>query len=97
LPARRLLLAGPAGHDRDPVGHQEAGVEADAELTDQIRAILAALGLLERGQELLGARAGDGAEVLDRLVAGHADAVVVHGEHARRGIDLDADVQLLGR
>ena len=44
-------------------------------------------------QESAGAGAGDGAEVLDQVVVGHADAVVGDGDGLRR--DGDVDLQLV--
>ena len=60
------------------------GVEADAELADQLR-VLGAVGG-QRLEELARARLGDRADVLDDLLARHADAVVGHGDRARRGL-----------
>ncbi len=93
LPAGGRLLAGLARDDRDAVSRHEARVEADAELADQLgrgrRPGLA--DLLEEG---LGARARDRAEVLDQLLAAHADAAVVDAERARLPIELDPDARL---
>ena len=58
----------------------KAGIEADAELADQLRVLLLVAG--QALEELGGAGLGDGAEVRDRLLAGHADAVVADGEGA---------------
>ena len=84
-PARRVT-------QRHPVGDDERRVEADAELADEVR-ILGAVGgqLLE---ELARARLGDGADVLDHLLPRHADAVVGHGDRARRRVEADADLQV---
>ena len=88
-----FAAAGAARQHIDPVGHHEGGVEADAELADQGRAfaVLARLQLLDEGAR---ARARDGAERLDHLVAAHADAVVLDRERARLGVDLERDARL---
>ena len=70
----------PARH-LDVVGHHERRVEADAELADQARAVL---GLGELWRERLRARARDGAEIVDQLLRGHADAGV--GDRQRAGL-----------
>jgi hypothetical protein len=94
LPAHARLgrRAGAAGVHLDPVGDDERGVEADAELTDELRGLLLVTG--KRAEELGGARAGDGAEVGDRLLARHADAVVGDGERAGLRVGVDADAEL---
>ena len=72
------------GDHGDAVRHDERRIEADAELPDQ-------LGILGRVaaqtlEKFLRAGARDGAEILDDFVPGHADAVVLDGQGARRGI-----------
>jgi hypothetical protein len=88
-PSAGLVGAGLARDYLDLVSHHEGGIEADAELADQ-RAVLALVAgeLLE---ELGGAGARDGAEVLDQLLAAHADAVVGDGERAPLGVGLEHD------
>src|SRR4029453_10190547 len=88
----RGVQAGTARIDVDAVGDDEGGVEADAELTDELRVLLLVAG--HAGEELGGAGLGDRAEVLDRLVAAHADAVVGDRGGARRGIRVAADDEL---
>ena len=86
---------GQAGAPRDQghaVGDDEGGVEADTELSDEVRVLGAVGGQL--GQELARARLGDGADVLDDLLPGHADAVVGHRERARRRVVVDPDARL---
>ncbi len=63
LPAHALvgLLAGAARTDGHLVGDDERGVEADAELADQMRVLLLVAGQLR--EEFARARLGDGAEV----------------------------------
>src|SRR4029450_10792894 len=75
-PAHALvgLEAGAARLHGALVGHEEAGVEAHAELPDQL-----GIGLLVAGQpvhELARAALGDGAQVVDRFLLGQAYAVV---------------------
>lgn len=45
-------------------------------------------------QEIGGARAGDGAEVVDQVLPVHADTVVHDRQGARRGVGEDADGEL---
>ena len=73
-----LLFAGLAGDDLDLVGDHEDGVEADAELADEVGVLLGVAGELR--EEVLGAGAGDGAEVRDEVFLVHADAGVGDGE-----------------
>ena len=75
-PAHALLgrQAGAARLDGDAVGDDEAGVEADAELADQVGVLL--LVAFELGHELARAALGDRAQVRHRLLGAHADAVV---------------------
>ena len=93
LPAGAGLLAGPAGHQLDPVGGHERRVEADAELADELQQGLLGLGLLEALDQLLAAGAGDRADVVDHLLAAHADAVVGDRQGAGPGVGLDADLE----
>ena len=78
----------------DLLGHHERRVEADAELADQALGRLAAL--FEHVREGLGARARDRAEVLDRLGAGQADAVVADRDGLLVLVDGDLDAGLAG-
>ena len=64
------------GNDGDGVGHHEGGVEAHAELADDVDVLLLFHGLLE----CQGAGLGDGAQVLLHVGAVHADAVVGDGQ-----------------
>jgi len=78
--------------DRDLVGHDEARVEAHAELADEL-----CVGLLVAAQlahEVLGAALGDGAEVVDRLLARQADALVGDGDGARGLVEAQAHVEV---
>jgi hypothetical protein len=83
--------AGAAGGERDPVGDDEAGIEADAELADELGILLLVAG--ELAEELLGAGLGDGADVLDHLLAAHADAVVADGDGLGILVHADLDLQ----
>src|SRR6185437_15245163 len=83
-PEERRVSAGTPGDHLDALGHHERRIEADAEPTDQCRTF-GTCGTLGRFtlrrfepiQERLRARARDGAECLDHLVAAHADTVVL--------------------
>ena len=90
-PLPRLGRAGAAGDDVDLVRHHEGGIEADAELADQVGI---ALGGVEPLQERLGAGMGDGAERLDQLGLAHADAVVLERQAAGIGVDGEGDAGL---
>ena len=78
-PGPGLARAGPAAGDDDALGHHEGGIEADAELADQSCTVL---GLGQLRHESPGAGPGDGAEIVDQLLAVHADAGIDHGERA---------------
>ena len=95
LPAHAVLGAQARAprEQRHPVGHDEGRVESDAELADQVR-ILGAVGS-ELLEEFARTRLGDGADLLDHLLARHADAVVGHSDGARRRIMRDADPRLV--
>ncbi len=73
-PAPAPLLAGLPGDHLDLVGDHEGGIEADAELADLADVALGVF--FYRIDEGGGAGFGDGAEILDQLVAAHADAVI---------------------
>ena len=80
LPHISLVTAVGLGDDGDVVGHHKGGVEAHAELTDDVNLVG---GLVVLGQvclELAGSAAGDGAQVGLQVLLAHADAVVGHGE-----------------
>ncbi len=94
FPAHAVLgrEAGAAGGERDAVGDDEGGVEADAELADQRGVLLLVAGQL--GEEFAGAGLGDGADVLDDFLPAHADAVVADGQRARLAVEGDADLEV---
>ncbi len=90
IPAHAFGVAAPGQH-ADFLGDDKGGIEADAELADQLRVLglVAAQGL----EEFFGAGASDGAEVFDHLVAAHADAVVLDGQGAAGGVRDQLDAQ----
>ena len=91
-PLPGLVGAGGARDDLDPIGDEVRAVEADAELTDDRDVLLRArLELLDEGG---GPGPRDGAEVLDELGLGHADAGVFDHEHLGFGLDPQPDDEL---
>src|SRR3954470_3668873 len=72
-PDENLIRTGAAAGDDDAIGNHERRIEADAELTNQVGAIL---GLGEAGEKRFGAGACDGAEIVDQLLPVHTDAAV---------------------
>ncbi len=84
--------AGAAGDQGHLVGHDEGGIEAHAELADQVR--IPGLIAGKRLEELARAGLGDGADMLDHFLAVHADAVVGKGNGARSFIEAHADLQI---
>ena len=86
FPAHRCLrrCAGLAREHFYALGDDEGRVEADPELPDELRVLL--LVARERLEELRRPRLRDRAEVGDRLLARHPDAVIPNGERARRRI-----------
>ena len=94
-PAPGLLFAGLAGDDFDAVGHHEGAVEAHAELADEVGILLRVAG--ELGEEVLRARAGDGAQVRDQVLLVHADAGVGDGEGLVLLVELQIDARIEGQ
>ena len=92
LPLPGLVRAVGLGDDSDLVGHHEGGVEADAELADDVDVLVLVVLL-----EVQGAGVGDGAQVLFQLRFGHADAVVLHRQDAVFLVagDQDAEIALV--
>src|SRR5690606_701273 len=86
------VLAGLARIHADLVGNDKCRIEADAELADE-RSILL-LVASEFAEELTGTRLGDGAEVVDRIFAIQADAVIADGDGASLLVEAHADLQL---
>ena len=83
-----LVRAGAAAGDLDPVGDHEHRIEADAEAADQPRPVV---GLGQPLEERLGARARDGAEIVDQLLLRHADARIGDRQGAGLGIGRETD------
>ena len=77
-PFEGFVLAGLFGDNGDGGGHHEGGVEAYAELADDVHIIALFHGLLEAERAGL----ADGAQILFHFLPGHADAVVGNGENA---------------
>jgi len=94
LPADSLigLLAGAPRVHGHLVRDDERGIEPDPELPDQVRVLL--LVAREPREKLLGAGLGDRAEVLNRLLAVHSDAVVADAQRLGRRIVVDMDLEL---
>src|ERR1017187_3427344 len=97
FPAYRRLSrgVGAAAEQLDPLGDDERGIEANAELPDQLGVLLLVPG--KALEELGGAGFGDGPEVRDRFLAAHADAVVADRQGAGLGVGVDPDGQLAVR
>ena len=94
-PRPRLVAAECAAHNAHFLGNHECGIEAHAELADDIHIV--ALGLVVFGFEFERARMGDGAQVLLELVFGHADARIAHGNGARIFVEGYVNGQLVFR
>ena len=93
LPHIGLVAAVGLGDDGDRVGHHEGGVEAHAELADDVDVLPLVL-LVHLLLELEGAAVGDGAQVVLQLLLRHAHAVVGDGEGALLLVGDDGDFQL---
>ena len=93
-PADPLFGLGPGTPrlDGDAVGDDEAAVEADTELADQLRVFL--LVALQCRHEFARAALGDGAEVGDRLFGTQADAVVDDRDGLRRGVEAHPNIEI---
>ena len=75
------------GNHGHRLGDHEGGVEAHAELADDIHIRIGGQILLK----LQGAALGDGAQVLFHLLLGHADAVVRNGQQPVFLVGLEGD------
>lgn len=82
----------PPARDLDAIGHHEGGIEADAELPDETETFLRVLDPLQEG---LRSRTCDRSQVVDQLLAVHADPGVGDRERLGRGVGLEANGQLL--
>ena len=95
LPHPGLLAAPGPGDDGHVVSHHKSGVEAHAELSDDVDFIRRLVVLTETGLELARAAAGDGAQVGLQVLPAHAHAVVRHGEQPPLLVGHDGDFQVL--
>ena len=106
FPGPGLVASDGAGDDAHLLAHHKGGVEADAELADDVHIgeVVEALrlaglgigsGLGLGGLELEGIGMGDGAQVLVQFVLGHTDAVVGHGDRALVGGKAHRDGQVV--
>ena len=91
FPAPCLLGALRAALDDDALRHHEGGVEAHAELPDDIHILVLFFGLLERERTAL----RDGAEIALEFFARHAAAVVGDGQRPLFLICRETDDQIL--
>mmetsp|Transcript_17170 Transcript_17170/g.41323 ORF Transcript_17170/g.41323 Transcript_17170/m.41323 type:complete len:632 (+) Transcript_17170:278-2173(+) len=83
---------GGSGEDLHLVGHDKRGVEAHPELADDVAV---GAGAPRRGvvHEIQGPTLGNGSELVDHLLAGHADACVCDGEDTPGFVCLNGDLQ----
>merc|ERR1712126_166236 len=79
--------------DAHAISHQIGRVKTHAELTDH-RNVSAGLQRLHKG---LGARLGDGAEIVDEIGFGHADTSVDDGQRLGLRVGDDLDLKVLAR
>ncbi|MNO58289.1 hypothetical protein D3C76_488440 [compost metagenome] len=85
-------LAGTAAVHVDLVGNDERGVEAHAELTDQVRVLLLVTG--EVLHEVGSTGLGNGTQVGDDVFAAHANAVVVERDGAGVLVEAQTNAQI---
>lgn len=83
--------AGTTAVDVDFVSDDESRVETDTELTDQVRVFLLVTGQVFH--EVGGAGFGDGAQMRDRILTAHADAVVFEGDGLGVLVEAHTDFQ----
>ena len=106
FPGPGLVRPDGTGHHAYLLAHHEGGVEAHAELADDVHVgeVVEPLGLAGLalggglglgGLELEGVGMGDGAEVAVELVLGHADAIVGHGDGALVAVEAHHDGQVV--
>ena len=96
LPFGGVAVARLVREQPDLVGHHERGVEADAELTDELLGHGVVFGLAQLLTQLGGTGFGQGADQIDNLGAGHPDAVVANREGAGVLVHFDLNVQIRG-
>ncbi len=93
LPPPGLVLTVFLRDDGDLVGHHERGIEAHAELTDNVGVgALVALHLLA---ELQAAGGGDNTQVVLQLLLAHADTVVADGQQTALLVNGQPDLKLV--
>ncbi|EGE60124.1 hypothetical protein RHECNPAF_1700030 [Rhizobium etli CNPAF512] len=92
-PLRGFLRAGAAGDHVDPIRDHEAGIEADAELADQLSAFTG-FARCYAIHESPGPRPRNRPEGLDHFVALHPDAVVLHDELSALVVQRQRDTAL---
>ena len=99
-PLPRLVRAGFFRDDVHAIRNHERRIEPDAELTDQFRArgrILAVLFCIFHGfNECFGAGTRNRADIGNKLVMIHADAVIGNGERIRFFVGINPDLPFLG-
>ena len=93
LPLPGLVLAVFLRDDGDLVGHHESGVEAHAELADDVG--IGALVTRHFLAEFQTAGEGDDAQVVLQLLLTHADAVIADGQQAVLLINGQLDLKLI--
>ena len=89
LPLPCLVRAISLGDNGQLIGHHKGGVEAHAELTDDINVLVLVVLL-----EIQRTGVGNGAQVLLQLFLGHTDAVILHGQDAVFLITGDEDTEI---
>ena len=87
------VLAGPSGHQLHTVCDHERRVEANPELSNQLGHDLAVATGGGLAEQLAGARLGNRPDVVDDLLAAHADSAVVHSEHPGLAVWLQTDLE----
>ena len=94
LPAYAMFAAKPgaACFQRHLVGHNECRIEADAELTDQMRIFGLITG--EVIEKFAGTRIGDSADIIHHFLTVHTNAVIHQSNGASGLIETDIDFQL---
>ena len=94
-PTPGLVFTGLARNHLNLIRHHEGAVEAHAKLTDQIGIFPGIAG--ELGEKILGAGAGDRAQVRDQILLIHADAGVGDGQCLVLLVELQIDARIKGK
>ena len=92
-PGEGFAGTGSAGSYFNAISDHESGIKPNSELTDQARPVLRLRGCQFLSKRL-GARTGDGAQIVDQILPGHANPVVGDQQCARLLIWHDADFGL---